>query len=803
MKIVGPFVFIAIFALLIFGQTGTQVTGYVGRIVSGNEKGVPYPNVTVTLRLVSDTSVNYTSVTDAEGKYRFENVPGGRYVISVAPPSADRTQNPKAAIDVTAGQAVEKDFALSSIAGPNCVNCEIRETVTISADAVQPVEEVSKSVSTIVGQEMRDRADITLVDSLRTIPGLRVQQLGGFGRTASIKSRGLRNQDTAVLIDGIRFRDPAAITGDASPFLSDITLTSVSRAEVLRGPGSSLYGTNAIGGTIDLQTPIPQSGWHGQVSGAAGGLGLGRFRGNISKGTDDGKFGFNAALSRTVYTKGIDGDDEANNTNFQSRIEINPYERTNISARFFLSDAFVRLNTGPDTAGTPPASNFGIIDAVAGVNFAFDANDPDDTQKSRYFNGQFVLTQSITDELAFQAYYAGSTTKRTNDNGVLGIGFQSPSTSIFEGTAHTANAHIDWTPIAANRLTVGYEFEQENFRNEGSTPSGTGGFFTDASQASSTIYLQDLVHLLEGRLQFAGGFRAQFFNLANPGFSGQNPLYSDLSLDGPPAAYTFDGSASYFIRSTGTKLRTHAGTGYRVPSLYERFGSFFNTFTFPDPPRFEALGDPNLKPERAVAFDAGLDQYFWGRRITASAVYFYSKLTDVIGFGNVVPDIGNTPRFFGGYINQKGGVSRGVELSGSVRPTSSTSVFASYSFTNSDQLQPQVTGSGVFATLGVPKHQVTFSATQRIDRFWINADFTGTSTYLAPIFSNSTFNSYVYRFKGSRRLDLTAGYTFAFGNDRYSLRLFGTIENLFDDEYFENGFRTPGRTGRIGLSFGF
>src|SRR4030095_12005183 len=107
-----------------------------------------------------------------------------------------------------------------------------------------------------------------LTDTLRSIPGFRIQQLGGFGRTAHIKTRGLRNQDTAILIDGIRFRDAAALTGDASPFLSDFTLTSVNKVEVLRGSGSSLYGTNAIGGTIDFQTPKPGPGPHGQIGGA-------------------------------------------------------------------------------------------------------------------------------------------------------------------------------------------------------------------------------------------------------------------------------------------------------------------------------------------------------------------------------------------------------------------------------------------------------------------------------------------------------------------------------------------------------
>ena len=223
----------------------------------------------------------------------------------------------------------------------------IKETVTVSANTAQTIEQVSKTINVINAQEMRERADFSLVESLRTIPGFRIQQLGGFGRTANIKTRGLRNQDTAILIDGVRFRDASSITGDASAFLSDFTLTSVDRIEVLRGSGSSLYGTNAIGGVIDFQTPKPQSGMHGQFSSAFGGYGLQRYRGNFGDGTSNGKFGYNLGVSRTLYTKGIDGDDAAHNTNFQSRIEFNPFQNTNISGRFFVSDAFVKLNSSP------------------------------------------------------------------------------------------------------------------------------------------------------------------------------------------------------------------------------------------------------------------------------------------------------------------------------------------------------------------------------------------------------------------------------------------------------------------------
>ncbi len=85
----------------------------------------------------------------------------------------------------------------------------------------------------------------------------------------------------------------------------------------------------------------------------------------------------------------------------------------------------------------------------------------------------------------------------------------------------------------------------------------------------------------------------------------------------------------------------------------------------------------------------------------------------------------------------------------------------------------------------------------------MNLDVTASDSYLAPLFSNSTFSTYVFRFKGNRRADLTAGNTFALKNEKVNLRLFGTIENLFGYEYFENGFQTQGRNARVGMSFSF
>ena len=134
-----------------------------------------------------------------------------------------------------------------------------------------------------------------------------------------------------------------------------------------------------------------------------------------------------------------------------------------------------------------------------------------------------------------------------------------------------------------------------------------------------------------------------------------------------------------------------------------------------------------------------------------------------------------------------------------MRVLDSTDVFASYTFTNSDQRVSQVPTVGIIETLGIPKHQFTLVATQRFKRAWVNFDFLAASNYLAPL----GFPTRVFRFDGNRRADLTGGYNFPLKGERFNLRVFGTIENLFGDDYYENGFRTFDRNGRVGLSFGF
>ncbi len=810
MKFLGSLLIISLFTIGILAQNNGSITG---KFIVQN---IPESDARVILISKEDKTIKFETKTDTDGNYKFENIPSGIYRIyakqNINLKKSLGSFETTSEINLKQGENKVLNLEITSL------NTGIREEVkvNIASGTSQPIAEVSKTVNVIDAQEIKDRNEFSLTDALRTIPGFRVSQLGGFGKTANIKTRGLRNQDTAILLDGIRFRDASSITGDASAFLSDFVFSDTGRVEILRGSGSSLYGTNAIGGVLDLRTREPRNGFHGSFLGEGGGLGLKRILGNVSNGTE--KFGFTLGISRTIYSEGIDGEDDAHNTNVNGRIDYRPTGNTNISGRFYISDADVRLNSNPDTIGTLPPSNRTIINAVplsisqlnnyangqtitnaGSANFIPDVNDPDNFQKSKFFNGQIVLTQIINSKLTFQAHYSGLKSSRKNDNDVSGGGFQSASTSFFDGTIQTANAHFNWTPTANNLVTIGYEFEHEKYGNDGFTPNGAGNFFTRAYQTSNTIYAQDLLGFFNDKLQIAGGFRAQFFNLKTPEFSAGNAPYSGLTLENPPNAYTFDGSVSYFFNSTGTKIRAHVGNGYRVPSLYERFGTFYSSFSR----NFIALGDPNLKPERSIAYDGGIDQTLFSNRARLSATYFYTHLIDTIGYGNVVPNIGNTARPFGGYLNTTGGNARGAEFSGEVKATSSTNIFASYTFTNSNQRTPQVAGSGIVQTLGIPAHQFSLVATQRIKNLTLNFDFLMASNYLAPIFSNTTFSTYLYRFDGNRKADLTGSYEIPLRNESLRLRIFGTIGNLFDYDYYENGFRTEGRTARGGLGLSF
>jgi vitamin B12 transporter len=789
-------------------QQGATLSGRVT-----DAQGAGLPGAFVRLHERARTQGRLSTVTDASGAYRFERLAPGEYLVEVEA----RGFAPGAAQPFTVARdaAATLDVRLE-VAGVAA------EVVVTASDTPQTVDEVSKAVTSITRREIEERDEATLTDALTTVPGLRVQQLGGPGSLVSVKTRGLRNQDTSVLIDGLRFRDPAAPEADATSLLSDIQVTDAGRVEVLRGSGSSLYGTNAIGGVVNVITDEGGGPFRGQLFAEGGSLGFARGRAQFSGSAGNAeRLVWSAGVSHLNVSKGVDGDDAARSTNAQGRALVRLTPTATLSARVYASDSFAQLNEEPQAVGTLPAT--GIIDArpvsrdelrryesgtplrqlnLNGATFLPAANDPDFSRAARFFSGAVTFAQRPSEAFGYSVTYHGLSTHRSLNEGPGVPGdpadffFEPRGSTVndFDGTVHTINARTDFRLGRHHLINAGYEFERETFSTGFLDVTPAGNSSADVDERSHAFFVQDQLRFLDDRLQLSAAFRAQTFRLGTPRFApAAGAPYAGLTFDSPPNAYTGDGSIAYLFRSTNTKLRAHVGNGYRKPSLYERFGTFFDSFF-----GFSAFGDPRLAPERSIAFDAGVDQTLGTSRARLSATYFYTRLQEVVGFGNTPGDPFGR---FGGYLNTGGGLSRGAELSGEFAPARWLDLFASYTFVNSDLRRPTV--AGVLRAFAIPEHQFSLVANARLgSRVAVNFDLVASSDYLAPIFDPGTFTNRAYRFDGIRKGDLTASYTFPLSDSR-RLRLFGKVENLFDRDYYENGFRTPGIQGRAGASFNF
>lgn len=770
------------------------------------------PGATVTL-YGRDRSFSLVTTTTSSGAYGFNHLAPGEYLVEAEASGFALAQ--AQTVNLTRGQTATLDIALQ-LSG-------LRGSVVVTAsDTPQTVDEVSKALTVVDTQEIEERNEIAIPEALRTVPGLRVQQLGGPGSFTSIKTRGLPSEDTALLIDGIRFRDPASTQGDASGFLEDLIVTDVSRLEVLRGSGSSLYGSNAVGGVVNVVTDEGGGPIHGSVLGEGGNLGLFRTRAQLAGGVNNNRVVYSGGFSFLNVKRGIDNDDEARTASGQGRILFRLAPTATLSGRIYTANSRLQLNNSPEGIGNLPPT--GIIEAIplspaeqlrfeAGVppaqlnigtaTFVPAANDPDNLREASFFDGAMIFTQHPAESFGYTISYQGLVTNRSTINGPLGVGFQpfgGTTRSDFDGRIHTLNARVDVQAGSFNYITGGYEFENESFRNPSFQVNPADNSDVDVSQRSHALFVQDQLRLVDDRLQISGAFRAQFFRLGQPRFTpAASAPYTGITFQSPPAAYTGDGSIAYTFRSSGTKLRGHVGNGYRAPSLFERFGTAFDSFF-----GYSIFGDPRLEPERTIAFDAGIDQTFYDNRVRVSATYFYTQLRQVIifDFSGLIDFTTDPFGRFGGYLNTNGGIARGAEVELRATPARTLNLTAAYTFTKAQQRTPQVPGT--IRSLVVPDHQFSFVATQRFGRrLLVNFDFSASSNYLGAVFDPATFASRGYRFKGLAKADLGASYSLPLGDDKRQLRFFGYVDNVFNREYFESGFRTPGRTGRAGASFSF
>jgi vitamin B12 transporter len=800
-------------AAALAAQDGAILTGAVS-----DPRGAAIAGAQVRL-FRQDGGTVLRTVTDGRGVYRFERLAPGAFILEV---EQQGFRSSTSVVRVDRSTLANSDVALA-LAGVH------QSVIVTAAAAPQQAEEISKAVSVVTAAEIRDRNEFALTEIVRTAPGVLITTGGGPGQNASIRIRGLRADAAGVLVDGLRLRDATTLQGDASSLVPVLNFINADRVEVLRGSASSLYGTNAVGGVVNVVTGEGGSPWHGDLHAEAGNLGLYRARGAIGGGAFGDRLKFSAGFLHLNVTEGVDGNDANRSTGIQSFLRYDLAPGMNVAGRVWASGDFVRINVSPSTGGVP-AANIPAAGAIPAIPLSPDGvailnaggrpeygratyvpgrDDPDNRRWTRFHTTALTFRHSPGPRAGWQASYQRVHAWREFLNGPLGGGFQpaAENYSNYVGDIDTFDVRGNAQPAAWISLTGGYEFEREAYFDRqlnNLPPPGLISVRTRISQRAHAGYFASRLGMLDRRLHVSFSGRAQGFRLSRPEFetTGAANNYAQAPLAPPKTALTGDLSIAYLFPRPATKLRAHAGNAYRAPALYERFGGGFSANPATGLVNFTAWGDPRLASDRYNSVDAGIDQYLFDTRVRLSATYFYTRIVSVsaFDFSGFINPATDPFRRSSGYLNGPGGISRGVELSWEARPQRSLALNGAYTYANVNQ-DRALTVAGFFKTFGTPAHLATLVATKRwTRRFDTTADVFRGSGYYTPFFALTS--SRAFEFPGFTKVDLGAAYRFREG-EAGSARVFGKVENVFNERYYHNGWLAPRATFVIGLGYGF
>ena len=768
-----------IFILSIAASALAQGAGAIKGSVT-DENGAKVKGAQVILS--SSSGVQLNTSTDDSGTFEYKNLRSGSYFVEVKATGFSTFTSE----EILFSRGENKDLVVQLRVAA------INESVVVTATGTaQRADEVSKAITTLDADQIEARRELTLPEALRGTPGVRVQQQGSPGALTSVRLRGQRNFDTALLLDGLRVRDAGDINGSASSLMTDLVPVALNRVEILRGAGSSIYGTHAIGGVVNMIPDAGSSGLHFSAGFDGGSLATYRERLGVSGG---GRLvGFEVGVNRLDVRNGIDGDDAYGNTGFGGRLQINPTPSIAIAGNFYGTIANARVNDSAFPLEAAFTSSERFPDAVAGVTFQPDFNNPDQGRRNRLLVGSGRFSQVVSDAISYSVAYQRVSSNRRNYNGpAVDPRFASfvpfgdfEFLNLNRGNIDTVDGRLNLRFSRSNLLTAGFEFEHESLF-QSSQPSFNAFNNTTDRQRTFAVFGQDQLSFLDDRLRLSIGVRGQWYRIRSadrPGILQGREAESSI---------TGDGAIAYFIRRSGTKLRAHVGNGFRAPSLFERFGE--GSFGSAGVVRF---GDPTLRAEQSISADGGFDQRLGNDKVLFGATYFYTRLQRVAAFASFATDPLGLGRF-SGFLNRPGGLSRGVETYVNASPVKGMDLRGSYTFTNSDRALP-----GLAREYVIPKHLLGVTLTQRYRAFLLSFDLNRTGSHIAPVFENNLpFRQADLTFAGYTKADLFASYERR-QTERVTMVFFGGVENMFNRTYYENGFLAPGAVGRAGVRVRF
>ncbi len=445
-------------------------------------------------------------------------------------------------------------------------NETLPEMVVTANRIATPTTSLGSSVTVITAEELEREQAKSVTEVLRKVPGLAVSQTGGTGRATAVRMRGMEAHHTLLLINGVEVADSSA--AQQSYDFGHLLAGDIERIEIVRGPQSTLYGADAIGGVINIITRKGKGTPRITAAAEYGSFGTASARSGLSG--SQGMFNYAADVAYLT----ADGFSAASERNGNS--ENDGYRNLTLNGRFgvditdwFSVDAIVRVMN----------SHLEYDGWSGGI-----AIDSDDNMDKRERSGKLSANVSLFDG-ALQNSVSAFVTSSERD-----IYDGNTQTSFYDGGKDKFEYQGTWTVIDNHVLVFGAETEREKAETSGGI---------DKSVRNNGFYADYQVNLLDGGLALTVGGR-----IDDHASFGQHDTYRVTG------AYLFD--------DWGTRLHASWGTGFRAPSLFELFSTSY--------------GNPDLQPEKSKGWDAGIEQSLWDDRVVLDVTWFHNRTENLITF---------------------------------------------------------------------------------------------------------------------------------------------------------------------------
>jgi len=589
---------------------------------------------------------------------------------------------------------------------------------------------------TVLDKTAIDRAqDLSVADLLLRTPGVSLSRNGGYGTSTSLRIRGAESDQTVVVIDGVKINDPSSPGGGYN--FANLLIGDASRIEVLRGPQSILWGSQAIGGVVNIVTPLPTAALEGSIDLEGG-----------SRETVSARAALGGTTGPLAWRVGAQSFTTDGISALKAGTERDGYTNQNVQARAVLTIA--------------PGISADLRGSYANGRNDFDgfSGDTPEYGLTREFVGYAGLNIDLFDaRLRNRFGYGYTDTDRDNYNPD-----QVEQTQTFAALGRNHRLEYQGTLAVTKGVDAvfGVENEVSRFSTASSdfVPPYALGTPARGRAELTSFYGQLNVSPLDG-LTINGGVR-----------------HDDHSRFG--AQTLFAGGANWLL-PTGTVLRASYSEGFKAPTLYQLFSEY---------------GNQALNPERAKGWEAGAEQRFMDGRFALGGTYFERRSRDQIVYTGCNPGTADplcfvpgstTEQRFGYYQNVARAFARGVEAVARAQVGEHLSLDGNYSWVLSEDRSPGRTFGNWLPRR--PRDTANVSATYTFAEagsLGVAARFAGKSFDNA---SNAT------RLDGYTLVDLRGELPLS-----GTVRLFARVENLFDERYETIArYGTLGRSVYAGL----